>query len=197
MSEAEGVDNPLFSICACAGSTKFIHLNCIRQWLDGKLHKKQSEFVFSYNWKNLECELCKTRFKDTHWHKGQQYNILNYKRPDDGAYIILESFTNTPHKTIHAISIPKNNLRKLRTMSFTVGRENTVDIRITDISVSRTHSHINYNSGNFYVADNNSKFGTLVLVQQPFEIPHQKNFAMCIQLGRYLLTIAPQIYNNG
>lgn len=90
---------------------KLIHLNCIRQWLEGKVHKKRANFIYSYNWKNLECELCKTRFKDTHYHNGKIYNILNYERPTKGAYVILESFTNTPHKTIHVISLDKVTLR--------------------------------------------------------------------------------------
>lgn len=196
MSEDELEDNPLFSVCTCAGSMKLIHLKCIRTWLEGKVHKKHSELVFSYNWKNLECELCKTRFRDTHWHEGKQYNILNYHRPEEGAYIILESFTNTPHKTIHVISIDKVKMKQKAAFSFLVGRENTVDIRITDISVSRAHSYINYYNGNFYVADNKSKFGTLVLVQQPFPISYNPNITFTVQLGRYLVSAAP-VYQGG
>ena len=45
-----------------------------------------------------------------------------------------------------------------------VGRGHDADIRVTDISVSRFHARINrdLNTGEFYVEDNNSKFGTLV-----------------------------------
>ena len=158
MSE-NGEDNPLFSVCTWAGSMKLIHLNWIRQWLEGKVHKKISKYIYSYNWKNLEWELCKTRFRDTHFHEGKLYNILNYERPKEGAYVILESFTNTPHKTIHVVSIDNESLKNKSIHSFLVGRENTVDVRITDISVSRAHSYINYYDGNFYISDNNSKFG--------------------------------------
>lgn len=28
--------NPLISICSCTGSVKFIHLNCLKQWLKTK-----------------------------------------------------------------------------------------------------------------------------------------------------------------
>jgi len=46
---------------------------------------------------------------------------------------------------------------------FRVGRGHDVDIRVTDISVSRFHARINKaDDGNFYVEDNRSKFGTLV-----------------------------------
>lgn len=39
LSEDELENNPLFSIWAWAGSTKYIHLKCIRTWLEGKIHK--------------------------------------------------------------------------------------------------------------------------------------------------------------
>jgi E3 ubiquitin-protein ligase DOA10 len=39
-----------------------IHLECLREWLNSKKSKKESEFVKTYCWKALECELCKVRF---------------------------------------------------------------------------------------------------------------------------------------
>ncbi len=45
------------------------------------------------------------------------------------------------------------------------GRGCEVDVRINDISVSRSHSTIKYNNGNYSIEDNNSKFGTLILQQ--------------------------------
>ena len=133
------------------------------------------KYIYSYNWKNLEWELWETRFKDSHFHEGKFYNILNYERPSEGAYLILESFTNTPHKTIHVISIPTQDLiSKSNPYRFTVGRDSEVSIRITDISVSREHSIITYHQGNFYLSDLNSKFGTVLLLQSPIEISYSK-----------------------
>ena len=57
-------DNPIISACMCIGSVKYIHLNCIREWLDSKMHKKETIFVNSYIWRGLECEICKTFYKD-------------------------------------------------------------------------------------------------------------------------------------
>ena len=31
-----GKENPFITPCACHGSMKFIHVNCIREWLDSK-----------------------------------------------------------------------------------------------------------------------------------------------------------------
>jgi len=45
-----------------------------------------------------------------------------------------------------------------------MGRGSDSDVRISDISVSRCHALIKYEKDGFYLEDNNSKFGTLVLV---------------------------------
>lgn len=56
-----------------------------------------------------------------------------------------------------------------------VGRGHDADIRVTDISVSRFHASINRNNkGQFFVEDNKSKFGTLVLVRKPLKLYQNK-----------------------
>jgi len=49
--------------------------------------------------------------------------------------------------------------------SFKFGRGHESEIRINDISVSRCHAIIKFKAGRFYLEDNLSKFGTLVLVK--------------------------------
>jgi pSer/pThr/pTyr-binding forkhead associated (FHA) protein len=49
-----------------------------------------------------------------------------------------------------------------------IGRGHDVDVRITDISVSRLHALIKKTKkGYFYIQDNHSKFGSLALVKNP------------------------------
>ena len=51
--DEEGV-NPLFAPCICAGTMKFVHLECMKQWVHAKRHSKEGDRVKSYNWKFLE-----------------------------------------------------------------------------------------------------------------------------------------------
>ena len=51
--------------------------------------------------------------------------MLDYVRPEEGKYIILESFTNTPHKTIHVIHFNDQVAEANEAMEFTIGRDNT------------------------------------------------------------------------
>lgn len=57
-------ENPIISPCNCTGSVKFIHLECIKEWLEGKKHKKETPIVNSYIWRGLECEICKGMYED-------------------------------------------------------------------------------------------------------------------------------------
>ena len=90
---------------------KYIHVECLKQWLHGKIHFKETFYTNSYNWKFLECELCKSRFKDSYVLKGKTHSLLKYLIPESGAYVVLESFTNTPHKTIHVVRVAEEELK--------------------------------------------------------------------------------------
>jgi len=78
---------------------------------------------------------------------------------------------------MHSISL-KN------TESVLLGRGHDSDIRISDISVSRLHARIKYHGDNFYLEDYNSKFGTLVQVENT-ELKDSEQVSL--QCGRSLL----------
>ena len=69
-----------------------------------------------------------------------------------------------------------------------MGRGHDSDLRINDISVSRTHAMIRFKDGKFFLEDNFSKFGTLVLVK------HRTNllpgFNKAVQVGRTVINFS-------
>jgi pSer/pThr/pTyr-binding forkhead associated (FHA) protein len=71
-------------------------------------------------------------------------------------YMILESINSMPAKVVHVFD--------LRFDSFKVGRSVETDMKIADISVSRTHSFFKVKDNRLVVEDNGSKFGTLVKI---------------------------------
>ena len=77
-------------------------------------------------------------------------------------YMILESINSMPAKVVHVFD--------LRFSEFKVGRSIDTDMKIADISVSRTHSFLKIRDNKLYVEDNGSKFGTLVKIQRPLDI---------------------------
>ena len=90
----ENVDeNPLISPCKCNGSMKFIHIECLREWLNSKSSFKENNSVKTYCWKALECELCKLRFPDRiNSEKGVSIELISFEKPIS-EYLVLESVT--------------------------------------------------------------------------------------------------------
>ena len=81
-------------------------------------------------------------------------------------YIILESLINRDVETtkeercLHMITAKEGSPIK-------IGRGHLCEIRITDISVSRSHAEILFKDDKFYIKDRRSKFGTLVKMKDP------------------------------
>lgn len=121
LSEEDLLANPLISPCKCTGSMKYIHLNCLREWLEGKKHMKETPYVNSYIWKNLECEICKYPYIDIILLKdGREESLLMYKiHPDSMSHMIIESVTNTTSKTIHVLNFSAK--RKIKVVKFFQG----------------------------------------------------------------------------
>ena len=78
-------------------------------------------------------------------------------------------------KSIHVITLTDDPI--------TIGRGHESDVRINDISVSRSHATLKYDSttGKLLLKDLKSKFGTLVLLKRPIKIQPSK---IHLQIGR-------------
>jgi pSer/pThr/pTyr-binding forkhead associated (FHA) protein len=122
------------------------------------------------------------------------YDMIDIIRPINQNYIILESLNqlkdNNNIKSIHVIN--------LNDQKITLGRGHECDVRINDISVSRTHASIIFNSidGRICIRDLKSKFGTLVLLKNNLLVREKK---MHLQIGRTYLeahTIASKECDN-
>jgi pSer/pThr/pTyr-binding forkhead associated (FHA) protein len=53
---------------------------------------------------------------------------------------------------------------------FKLGRGHESEVRINDISVSRLHALVKYRDDGFYIEDNNSKFGSIVLLRDKLKL---------------------------
>lgn len=89
-SSTQGDKNPLISSCKCAGGIRYIHLNCLMQWLNAKKNVKNGENYISYFWKSFECEICKTAYPLMIKSNGRKFHLVDYDRPTS-SYLVLES----------------------------------------------------------------------------------------------------------
>jgi len=109
---------------------------------------------------------------------------MNYFVPEGQNYIILESLNSIKENqyplSIHVLMFIEEN------ESFIIGRGHESDVRISDISVSRSHAKISLKNKKFYLEDTGSKFGTLVLAKDDLEINENQQI---LQIGRTLISI--------
>ena len=190
--EEETPDNPLVQPCTCSGSMKYIHLNCLKTWINTSVNIKleSTEYCNVYTYKPAECELCKTHFPDFIRHRGKLYEILDFYSDFD-SFLIFECLITdkTLNKYIYVVNldIPNNKIN--------FGRGHNSNVLLNDISVSRLHCFLNIdkNAKKIFISDNNSKFGTLVLVQTN-SIILSYELAIFLQIGRtYLKMILKKI----
>ena len=183
------IENPLICPCTCKGSMKYIHYQCLRNWLNSKIEADLSinseieeEIGITYCCKELSCELCKSKFPDYINHNGKIYNISFYE-PKFKEFIILESMRCDKFKTkfIHILSFDNKT-------QIVLGRANECELSIPELSVSRYHCYIHKDKNKLYLEDNNSKFGSLILLQNP-NLLIIDNAPLRLQKGRTYIKI--------
>jgi hypothetical protein len=177
--------NILLSPCNCAGSLRYIHVDCLRRWLDGQLQVKQFENGGgSYLIRTIHCEICKSIYSKS------VYESILIPRPKVPHIILEDSIIHSgpnhePSSKIHIIPIVKG--KPIR-----IGRSKENDVVLADISVSRIHATILLSDQGVKLVDLNSKFGTLI--QLPNMIFHPANGQpLRVQIGSGLieLTVTP------
>ena len=179
IEEEDDKMNPLVQPCICDGSLKYVHLGCLRQWINTqscvKLDSNDKCSIFLV--KPVECELCKTKFPDYIKHQNKLYPLLDFSKEYKN-YLVLESLTldKNKNKFIYMVSLEKNKIMN-------IGRGHNCEIILSDISISRIHSKLILENKNIFIEDNDSKFGTLILVQAK-RLKISQDLPLFIQIGR-------------
>lgn len=125
------------------------------------------ENVTSSYWRKFECEICKQSYPYIFRAQDKLFKLIELNQPkQDANYILLESMPldkNTSRMTFMLTVSPEKH-------QFKLGRGHESEVRINDISVSRCHAIIKYKDDGFYIEDNTSKFGTIVLLKERVQL---------------------------
>eukprot|EP01066_Platyproteum_vivax_P015226 Platyproteum_vivax@DN6752_c0_g1_i1.p1 len=188
--QGEDKDDPLIDPCACNGSIKWVHLNCLKHWIDGRRKTdQQGQSAGSLFFKQLQCELCKHNYPiSVITREGRKLTLVSMPKPE-GPFIILENTTNV-NRGFHILSMAQKKTLKL-------GRGHECDVRISDVSISRTHATIRYSEGtninsynnSFVLEDHESKFGTLICIRKQQSLDYWSG-TLSLQVGRTTLKVA-------
>ena len=191
IEEEDEKENPLVQPCQCSGSLRFIHLNCLKHWIQTRscIKVENNECCIVFLFKEVQCEICKSKFPDLIKHNGKFYSLLDFTNEFKN-YLLFETLTldEENNKFLYLISLDKKKEVK-------VGRGMLSEVLLSDVSVSRVHCLFSIEEKNVYLQDNNSKFGTLILVQTP-TIKIAENLPIFLQVGRTFLNFNVNLETN-
>jgi len=155
------VNNPLINPCQCAGSVKYVHLNCLQRWIQ----PEGSSAV------NTHCPVCKARYPE----KTQAMMV----RPPA---ILLESWSN--HRTLklrHWVSFAQHGTASLGRFT------DHNDVVIPDHSVSGEHALIVHARDEFWLHDRESSNGSFIRLCAPLRL--QFGESLHLKMGKSLLQL--------
>lgn len=182
------LENKMLYPCKCSGSSAGVHFICLKNWIQYKILAKNNQNVATYQWKKLECEICLEPFPRKVRFKSIVNELINVERPPC-PYIIFEKLNQDQKSYTYVLIIPdENDVVK-------IGRGHQCDMRVSDISVSRIHAHIKFQNNEFLIFDNDSKFGTLILLNENYKVKFDK---AAVQVGRTVFTfvLKNQVVDN-
>eukprot|EP00826_Nyctotherus_ovalis_P010729 TRINITY_DN12813_c0_g4_i1.p1 TRINITY_DN12813_c0_g4~~TRINITY_DN12813_c0_g4_i1.p1 ORF type:complete len:289 (+),score=71.70 TRINITY_DN12813_c0_g4_i1:726-1592(+) len=158
---------------------KYTHLKCLRLWMNQNIQIKQRANCTTIVWKLLDCELCKTPYPFAVYFNGKIYELIDCQLPQP-PYAVFECYYKNSLNSngLHIISFSDKPILKL-------GRQISNDVVMNDISVSRYQAALQWEDDSLFMADLNSKFGTLVQLRQPTTVKD----GMQVQCGNYLLEL--------
>ena len=167
----------------------FLHINCIREWLESKKETLISDNIVIFKWENINCEICKTvydTFVDSYSSDGFKQCILDFKVESRVKNFVAFEYLNAEKssKTIQVIDFGKHRLHR-------VGYDETCTFRIFDDSISSYHAlityHLEYSTelkmtvAQVLIQDMYSRYGTFILMNEPVKILDESR--LCVQVG--------------
>ncbi len=93
-----GVQNPLITPCKCSGSVRYIHLQCLKKWIQQRIRVEQHSSSIVVHWKSLSCELCKTPYPFAVYFDGKIYELVEVSLPPP-PFVVFEGLTKEGHES--------------------------------------------------------------------------------------------------
>ena len=186
-------DDPLLNLCQC---NKIIHYKCLKNILKNNIDipnekEKKKENIIEYKCKNFLCNECLTSYPIQFKILDKLYSLIDIGEQNTSNYLILE--------ILNDFNEGDNIIRKLylikleNNQKISIGRYDENHISIKDSFVSGKHAEILNENGNIIIKDNNSKFGTLVLIKGNVRVLDKK---INLQVGNSYITSNLEKKNN-
>lgn len=77
---------------------KYLHLNCLKEWIRSKCRITENDDCKTYVWDNLFWELCHAKYPDYVKRKKKKVKVIEFDIPEEDDYVCLESFQKREDK---------------------------------------------------------------------------------------------------
>lgn len=94
----DSIDNVLLFPCKCMGSSGGVHFLCLKTWIQHKIISRSNNNTATYQWKKLECEVCKETLPRLIKYNGDCHELITVEKPAC-PYIILERLSQDQKKS--------------------------------------------------------------------------------------------------
>jgi hypothetical protein len=167
-------DDVFLKPCGCKGSIQSVHMSCLKYWIGSRMNAVRPDGSFYYQ--PMHCELCKVAYPfRVRMESGELMDLQELPNLEP-PFVVLASLKD---RGLHFLSLADGKVVKL-------GRSHDCQLRINDVSISRCQATIRYENGHVILEDNNSKFGTLVMLREPCSL--KPGCTTTIQSGRTIIS---------
>merc|ERR1719401_213224 len=187
--EADTPADPLVSPCKCLGSTRYVHLNCLRRW-----HAADADndicFLSSVD---ATCSVCKTTFKsDVKLKDGRTVKL--FKSTLEPPYVSLlvatkhemaQRLFNTRFQLSFSTLLKPDGRNGVRPLL--LGRSSGSDMVLDYRTVSARHAAIRLKHGQFLFTDAGSSNGSYLYLRRPLELSPSQSVQF--RLGRSMISM--------
>lgn len=149
------------TLCNCS-KTMPVHVKCLILWMASKTLVKNTETIKFWDLSELKCDICYTPYPTEFQIEGKQVVLFALPEEEHLDYIEMVAYSIGDYEPKGKIRVYDENLEK---ESISIGRQLSATLCFKDITVSRTHALLFRNEKNWFVQDNNSKFGTLFKIR--------------------------------
>ena len=162
-------NDPLICPCKCYGSMKFVHLSCLKNSINLKIHKKHDKYYDMYLFQNYNCEICLATFPKYLIIKNKKINLIEIDISNYKKYALCD-LIQYDEKNDYIFHIGYLVIRLDDSISLKIGRKKENDIIFNDLSISGIHCELICQNNTLYLKDLGSKYGTMKYIQNEYEI---------------------------
>jgi hypothetical protein len=139
----------LITPCLCKGSTAFVHVGCLKQWVETKTGSKAGGDCQVYHIEQNFCEICKKVFPKKVIVNQREHlllRVMGSESPFLGLRTLNPELLPLPEQQLMYVTVPE--LGRIN-----IGRLEENHIYLLDNSVSRKHARVYFDEYGFRLTD--------------------------------------------